>query len=93
MAGSAAIASGPSSDSTSRSSRSSSSVPFPVLLVEDKDSLRAMLRLALEGQGHAVIEARDWPGLAGLLTTDTRFALGAETRGDALAQTSALVRG
>ena len=32
---------------------------FPVLLVEDKDSLRAMLRLALEGQGHAVIEARD----------------------------------
>ena len=34
-------------------------MPFPVLLVEDKDSLRAMLRLALEGQGHAVIEARD----------------------------------
>jgi len=34
-------------------------VRFPVLLVEDKDSLRAMLRLALEGQGHAVIEARD----------------------------------
>src|SRR5690349_24928280 len=35
------------------------SLPFPVLLVEDKDSLRAMLRLALEGQGHAVLEARD----------------------------------
>ena len=34
-------------------------MPFPVLLVEDKDSLRAMLRLALEGQGHAVLEARD----------------------------------
>ena len=33
--------------------------PAPILLVEDKDSLRAMLRLALEGQGHAVIEARD----------------------------------
>jgi DNA-binding NtrC family response regulator len=33
--------------------------PFPVLLVEDKDSLRAMLRLALEGQGHDVLEARD----------------------------------
>ena len=32
---------------------------FPVLLVEDKDSLRAMLRHALEGQGHAVIEAQD----------------------------------
>ena len=30
-----------------------------VLLVEDKDSLRAMLRLALEGQGHTVVEARD----------------------------------
>jgi DNA-binding NtrC family response regulator len=31
----------------------------PILLVEDKDSLRAMLRHALEGQGHTVIEARD----------------------------------
>lgn len=31
----------------------------PVLLVEDKDSLRTMLRHALEGQGYAVIEARD----------------------------------
>lgn len=34
---------------------------FPVLLVEDKDSLRAMLRHALEAQGHAVLEARDEP--------------------------------
>ena len=34
---------------------------FPVLLVEDKDSLRTMLRLALEAQGHVVIEARDEP--------------------------------
>ena len=34
---------------------------FPVLLVEDKDSLRAMLRLALETQGHEVVEARDEP--------------------------------
>ena len=32
---------------------------MPVLLVEDKDSLRTMLRLALEEQGHAVVEARD----------------------------------
>ena len=32
---------------------------FPVLLVEDKESLRAMLRHALEGQGHVVVEARD----------------------------------
>jgi DNA-binding NtrC family response regulator len=31
----------------------------PILLVEDKDSLRAMLRLALEAHGHTVIEARD----------------------------------
>jgi DNA-binding NtrC family response regulator len=34
---------------------------FPVLLVEDKDSLRAMLRHALEAQDHQVIEARDEP--------------------------------
>src|SRR6187399_385489 len=34
-------------------------VSFPVLLVEDKDSLRAMLRHALEAQGHAVVEACD----------------------------------
>jgi DNA-binding NtrC family response regulator len=34
---------------------------FPVLIVEDKDSLRAMLRHALEGHGHAVLEARDEP--------------------------------
>ncbi len=31
----------------------------PILLVEDKDSLRTMLRHALEAQGHVVIEARD----------------------------------
>ncbi len=30
-----------------------------LLLVEDKDSLRAMLRAALEDQGHVVVEARD----------------------------------
>ena len=36
----------------------------PILLVEDKDSLRTMLRLALEAQGHAVIEARDEPEAA-----------------------------
>ena len=30
-----------------------------ILLVEDKDSLRTMMRLALEAQGHVVIEARD----------------------------------
>jgi DNA-binding NtrC family response regulator len=31
----------------------------PILLVEDKDSLRAMLRHALEDQGHTVVEATD----------------------------------
>jgi DNA-binding NtrC family response regulator len=31
----------------------------PILLVEDKDSLRTMLRHALEAQGHSVVEARD----------------------------------
>jgi DNA-binding NtrC family response regulator len=33
----------------------------PILLVEDKDSLRTMLRHALEAQGHLVVEARDQP--------------------------------
>ena len=31
----------------------------PILLVEDKDSLRVMLRRTLEAQGHTVVEARD----------------------------------
>src|SRR6476469_9291203 len=31
----------------------------PILIVEDKDSLRAMLRHALEDQGHSVLEAAD----------------------------------
>jgi DNA-binding NtrC family response regulator len=49
---------------TSAASARSRSAPkpatvFPVLLVEDKDSLRTMLRHALEGQGHTVFEARD----------------------------------
>jgi DNA-binding NtrC family response regulator len=34
-------------------------VPLSILLVEDKDSLRSMLKLAIEGQGHLVVEARD----------------------------------
>ncbi len=39
----------------------STRVPAParILIVEDKDSLRAMLRHALESQGHDVVEARD----------------------------------
>jgi DNA-binding NtrC family response regulator len=38
-----------------------------ILLVEDKASLRAMLRHALEAQGHAVTEAADEPEAARLL--------------------------
>ena len=34
-------------------------MPFSILLVEDKDSLRTMLKLAIEGHGHVVVEARD----------------------------------
>ncbi len=33
--------------------------PLSILLVEDKDSLRAMLKLALESQDYLVVEARD----------------------------------
>jgi len=32
---------------------------FPILLVEDRDSLRTMLRHALEAHAHTVVEARD----------------------------------
>jgi DNA-binding NtrC family response regulator len=39
--------------------RSRHSVDPPILIVEDKDSLRTMLRHALEAQGHTVVEARD----------------------------------
>ncbi|HEY7447999.1 MAG TPA: sigma-54 dependent transcriptional regulator [Vicinamibacterales bacterium] len=39
--------------------RTSKNVDSPILLVEDKDSLRAMLRHALEAQGHSVVEACD----------------------------------
>jgi DNA-binding NtrC family response regulator len=43
------------------SARTRKAVDPPILLVEDKDSLRAMLRHALEAQGHTVMEARDQP--------------------------------
>jgi len=35
------------------------SASFPILIVEDRDSLREMLRHALEAQDHTVLEARD----------------------------------
>jgi DNA-binding NtrC family response regulator len=38
-----------------------SHLPATILLVEDKDSLRQMLRHALEAQGHQVVEAKDQP--------------------------------
>ena len=49
------------------SSRPRMPAPAQILLVEDKDSLRAMLRHALERQGHAVLEARDQPEAVKLL--------------------------
>ena len=39
----------------------SPAAPSPVLIVEDRDSLRTMLRRALESDGHRVAEARDEP--------------------------------
>jgi DNA-binding NtrC family response regulator len=41
--------------------------PAQILIVEDKDSLRTMLRHALERQGHGVLEARDQPEAVGIL--------------------------
>src|SRR3954464_6399216 len=43
------------------SARTRESVDPPILIVEDKDSLRTMLRHALAAQGHTVVEARDQP--------------------------------
>jgi len=45
------------------------SAPAQILIVEDKDSLRTMLRHALERHGHAVIEARDQPEAIRVLHT------------------------
>ncbi len=42
-------------------SRESATRGAVVLVVEDRDALRTMLRLALEAHGHAVVEARDQP--------------------------------
>src|SRR5437870_7325566 len=51
------------------SARTRESADPPILLVEDKDSLRAMLRHALEAQGHTVVEARDQPEAEAALRT------------------------
>jgi len=56
----------------------------PILLVEDKDSLRTMLRRSLEAQGHVVVEAIDQPGAAAaiqqsrpdLVISDLRLPVG-----------------
>jgi len=59
-------------------------VQYPILIVEDRDSLRTMLRRTLESRGHAVLEARDQleaerqlqqGGLA-LVLTDLRLPAG-----------------
>src|SRR5216684_5723879 len=41
------------------SARTRQAADPPILIVEDKDSLRTMLRHALAAQGHTVVEARD----------------------------------
>ncbi|MGD9905833.1 MAG: sigma-54-dependent transcriptional regulator [Vicinamibacterales bacterium] len=41
-----------------------------VLVVEDRDALRTMLRLALEAHGHVVVEARDQPEAAAVLAAE-----------------------
>jgi DNA-binding NtrC family response regulator len=46
---------------------SRSTAPARILIVEDKDSLRAMLRHALERQGYEVVEATDGPSAIKLL--------------------------
>jgi DNA-binding NtrC family response regulator len=58
--------------------------PAPILLVEDRDSLRTMLRRLLEAQGHIVVEAIDQPGAAAaiqqsrpdLVISDLRLPVG-----------------
>jgi DNA-binding NtrC family response regulator len=52
----------------------------PILLVEDKDSLRTMLRLALEAQGHIVVEARDQPEAVQKLKDDVPAAVLSDLR-------------
>jgi DNA-binding NtrC family response regulator len=39
-----------------------SALKAPILIVEDRDSLRTMLRRTLESSGHSVVEASDEPG-------------------------------
>ncbi len=56
----------------------------PVLIVEDRDSLRTMLRRALESHGHTVVEAADQPAAEqqllasapGLVLSDLRLPKG-----------------
>jgi DNA-binding NtrC family response regulator len=49
--------------------------PAQILIVEDKDSLRTMLRHALERQGHAVLEARDQPEAIRMLQQNPAIVL------------------
>jgi DNA-binding NtrC family response regulator len=49
--------------------------PAQILIVEDKDSLRTMLRHALERQGHAVLEARDQPEAVRMLQQSPAIVL------------------
>jgi DNA-binding NtrC family response regulator len=61
-----------------------SPLPFQVLVVEDKDSLRIMLKHVLESRGYGVVEARDQAEAAdalkrcqpALVLTDLRLPIG-----------------
>jgi DNA-binding NtrC family response regulator len=46
-------------EGSSRATAPNIAIPAPILVVEDKDSLRAMMRHALESHSYVVIEARD----------------------------------
>ncbi len=49
--------------------------PAQILIVEDKDSLRAMLRHTLERQGHSVLEAKDQPEAEAMLRQSPAMVL------------------
>src|SRR4029450_9180185 len=64
-----------SSPTIQQSEISQSTMSFPVLIVEDKDSLRTMLRLALEGHGHTGLEGRDEAEAVGQLRQPGRVVV------------------
>jgi DNA-binding NtrC family response regulator len=64
----------PSSRAASSGRERTAEAPVSILIVEDKDSLRRMLRKTLEAEGHEVEEAADGQEAQGLLRS-RRFSL------------------